>query len=52
MKLPKIDLENLPVLEAVQGIFGSLSDLAQASPDDRIIVLMVYIYELIPEVMP
>ena len=52
VKLPKIDLESLPVLEAVQGIFGSLSDLAQASPDDRIIVLMVYIYELIPEVMP
>lgn len=48
MNLPKIDLESLPVLETVQGLFGSLSDLAQASPDDRIIVLMVYIYEMMP----
>lgn len=48
MNLPKIDLESLPELDAVQGLFGSLSDLASASIDDRIIVLMVYIYELMP----
>lgn len=48
MNLPKIDLESLPGLDAVQGLFGSLSDLANASVDDRIVVLMVYIYEVMP----
>lgn len=47
MNLPKIDLESLPALDNVQGLFGSLSDLATASVDDRIVVLMVYIYELV-----
>lgn len=46
MNLPTIDLESLPTLDNALGLFGSLSDLAQASPDDRIIVLMVYLYEL------
>lgn len=49
MNLPKIDLDSLPGLDTVQGLFGSLSNLANASVDDRIVVLMVYIYELIPE---
>jgi hypothetical protein len=48
MNLPKLNLDNLPGLDAVQGLFGSLSDLATASVDDRIVVLMVYIYEMIP----
>lgn len=48
MKLPSLDLHALPNLDRVQGLFGSLSDLASASVDDRIVVLMVYIYELIP----
>lgn len=48
MNLPKIDLESLPGLDTVQGLFGSLSDLANATVDDRIVVLMVYIYELVP----
>jgi len=47
MNLPKIDLETLPVLDAAQGLFGSLSNLASASVDDRIVVLMVYIYEVV-----
>lgn len=48
MNLPKIDLESLPGLDAVQGLFGSLSDLASATVDDRIVVLMVYVYEMVP----
>lgn len=48
MQLPKIDLASLPGLDTVQGLFGSLSDLANASVDDRIVVLMVYIYEMFP----
>ena len=48
MNLPKIELDSLPGLDTVQGLFGSLSNLASASVDDRIVVLMVYIYELVP----
>lgn len=48
MELPKIDLAALPGLDTVQGLFGSLSDVANASVDDRIVVLMVYVYELLP----
>lgn len=48
MPLPKIDLASLPGLDTVQGLFGSQSGLSAASVDDRIVVLMVYIYELIP----
>jgi len=48
MDLPTIDLDSLPGLDAAQGLFGSLSELANASVDDRIVVLMVYIYELFP----
>ena len=47
MNLPKIDLDSLPGLDTVQGLFGSLSDLASASVDDRIVVLMVYVYEVV-----
>lgn len=47
MQLPKIDLDSLPVLDAAQGLFGSLSELATASVDDRIVVLMTYVYEVI-----
>jgi hypothetical protein len=48
MQLPTIDLASLPGLDTIQGLFGSLSDIANATVDDRIVVLMVYIYELIP----
>ena len=47
MNLPKIDLDSLPGLDAAQGIFGSLSDLATASVDDRVVVLMVYVYDVL-----
>ncbi|UVI38451.1 hypothetical protein [Qipengyuania spongiae] len=45
MDLPRIDLDSLPGLDVAQGIFGSLSDLATATVDDRMIVLMVYVYD-------
>ena len=48
MELPKIDLASLPGLDSMQGLFGSLSDIANATVDDRIVVLMVYIYEMLP----
>lgn len=48
MKLPTLDLSALPDLGQLTGTFGSLSDLASASTDDRIVVLMVFLYEAIP----
>ncbi len=48
LSLPSIDLSSLPDLDRLTGTFGSLSDLASASTDDRVVVIMVYIYDLIP----
>lgn len=48
MNLPSLDLSALPDLGQLTGTFGSLSDLANASTDDRIVMLMVFIYETIP----
>ena len=48
MNLPKIDMDDLPDIEAANGMFGSLSDLATAGVDDRVIVIMVYVYDMIP----
>ncbi|WP_336987013.1 hypothetical protein [Altererythrobacter aquiaggeris] len=48
MNLPKIDLSSLPDLDTLTGVFGSLSDLKVVEHDDRIVVIMVYIYDLIP----
>lgn len=48
MKLPSIDVSALPDLGQLTGTFGSLSDLANASTDDRIVMLMVFIYEAMP----
>lgn len=45
MNLPKINLAELPVIDTVTGIFGSLSDWATAGSDDRIVIIMVYIYD-------
>jgi len=46
MNLPKIDLSSLPDLQTLTGLFGSGS--AQAGHDDRIIILMTYLYEIMP----
>lgn len=48
MNLPKIDLSSLPEFEQLTGVFGSLSDLATAATDDRVVILMVYLYETFP----
>ena len=53
MEFPSLDLADLPSLDNAVGMFGSLSDLATAHTDDRIIILMVYLYELLPpDVLP
>ena len=48
MELPRIELASLPDLEQVAGIFGSLSPFAGGGHDDRIVVLMVYVYDTLP----
>jgi len=48
MELPQITLASLPGLDTATGLFGTLSDLATAQSDDRIIILMVWIYEILP----
>lgn len=49
MNLPKIDVAALPDLDTLTGVFGSFLHPAQAgASDDRIIVLMAYLYELLP----
>lgn len=50
MHLPKIDISALPDLDVLTGMFGSLKhfDPGLASSNDLIIVLMVYLYEVLP----
>ena len=48
MTLPILDLDLLPDLDTVTGLFGSLSGLASPSTDDRAVVIMIYVYEMMP----
>ncbi len=49
MNLPKIDLSSLPDLDTLTGLFGSLLHTTRiADSDDTIVILMTYLYELIP----
>jgi hypothetical protein len=51
MNLPKIDISSLPDLDVLTGVFGSLKQLdpGLAGSNDLIVVLMVYLYEMLPE---
>ena len=48
MEIPRIDLASLPDLADATGLFGSMSDMAQAFTDDRVVIIMVFVYELVP----
>lgn len=49
MNLPSIDIAALPDLDTLTGVFGSLANPVQAmESDDSIIVLMTFIYEVLP----
>ncbi len=48
MDLPKIDLATLPDLDTATGLFGSLSTESGPTVDDRIVVIMTYLYEILP----
>ena len=47
MKSANIDLASLPGLETATGIFGSTAQ-AGATYDDRIVAIMVYVYDVVP----
>lgn len=47
MKLPKIDLSQLPDLDTLTGLFDSATAGGPGS-DDRIVILMTYLYEIMP----
>ena len=47
MNTPKIDLTSVPGLETAQGLFGSLSQ-STASYDDGVVMVMVYVYDVMP----
>lgn len=51
MELPSLNLAELPGLDSASGMFGSLSEVATMATDDRIVILMVYLYELLPPEM-
>ena len=48
MNLPTIDLSSLPGLEVATGLFGSMSALGGPTVDDRVVVVMTYLYEILP----
>lgn len=47
MNVPKIDISAVPGLESAQGLFGSLAQTT-ASYDDGVVVIMVYVYDVMP----
>ena len=48
MELPKLEIASLPTLDTLTGMFGSLAASASPGSDDAVIVLMVFIYEVLP----
>lgn len=47
MNVPKIDLSAIPGLDVASGIYGSVSQAA-GTYDDRVVAIMVYIYDTVP----
>jgi hypothetical protein len=46
MNIPKIEIDQIPGLEGAMALFGSV--MQAGHQDDRIIEIMVYLYEIIP----
>ncbi|MFN2100178.1 hypothetical protein [Altererythrobacter sp. MF3-039] len=44
MKLPEIDLDEIPGLPTKTGVYGSMSGGGGGSSDDTVIVVMVFVY--------
>jgi hypothetical protein len=47
MNLPTISLDQIPGLDGAQALFGAVTQTG-GHQDDRIVEIMVFIYEIIP----
>lgn len=47
MNIPQINLDQIPGLEGAQALFGAVLQ-AQGPIDDRIVDIMVFLYEALP----
>lgn len=47
MNIPRINLDQIPGLEGAQALFGAVLQ-AEGPIDDRIVEIMVYLYEAMP----
>lgn len=47
MNFPTISLDQIPGLEGAQALFGAVLQ-AGGTNDDRIVEIMMYLYEIIP----
>lgn len=51
MNIPKISLDQIPGLEGAQALFGAVLQ-AGGQSDDRIVDIIVYLYEVLPPPPP
>lgn len=47
MKIPSISLDQIPGLDGAMAVFGAMAS-GTGSNDDRIVEIMVYLYEVLP----
>lgn len=48
MQLPTIQVASLPSLDTLTGMFGSLMASGTPGSDDTVVILMTYLYEIMP----
>jgi hypothetical protein len=48
MDFPQSNLDEIPLLEGAQALFGSVLQASGGPIDDRIVEIMVYLYEAMP----
>lgn len=48
MNLPNILLDTLPNLADAPGLIGSFADACASTNDDRVVYLMVFLYDTFP----
>ena len=48
MNIPRINLDQIPGLESAQALFGAVMRADDGPIDDRIVDIMVFLYEAMP----
>ncbi len=48
MNIPKISLDQIPGLEGAQALFGAVLQAGGGLSDDRIVDIIVFLYEALP----